>query len=211
MDSQVSIHFAHRAGTSWFELLLSIGCLVRPSGDLQRTSKNVWQLCGSQLYSKSYRSLWELHNPRYITRKCSRPSAIPRQYVHYNRRWNFTDDIIENFDSLGDLVASYPLITRTTHFVLVPGPLDVTINVILPRKPLLSSLVNRLKSKIPRLHLATNPCRIKFFSQEIVIFREDMMAMMLRNLVGVKPDVRNDDLKRYVRSVCCWSPSPYWL
>ena len=24
------------------------------------------------------------------------------------------------------------------------------------------------------------------------------MARMLRNLVGVKPDVRNDDLKRYV-------------
>ena len=25
-----------------------------------------------------------------------------------------------------------------------------------------------------------------------------MMGRMLRNLVGVKPDVRNDDLKRYV-------------
>lgn len=34
-----------------------------------------------------------------------------------------------------------------------------------------------------------------------MIFREDMMARMLRNLVGVKPDVRHDDLKRYVRSV----------
>ena len=55
-----------------------------------------------------------------------------------------------------------------------------------------------MKSKVPRLHLASNPCRIKFFNQEVVIFRENVMARMLRNLVGVKPDVRNDDLKRYV-------------
>jgi DNA polymerase epsilon subunit 2 len=32
------------------------------------------------------------------------------------------------------------------------------------------------------------------------VFREDLMARMLRNLVGVKPDVREDDLKRYVSS-----------
>jgi hypothetical protein len=33
------------------------------------------------------------------------------------------------------------------------------------------------------------------------------MARMLRNLVGVKPDVRNDDLKRYVSVTIpsgCW-------
>ncbi|KAL7282368.1 hypothetical protein ACG7TL_003838 [Trametes sanguinea] len=38
----------------------------------------------------------------------------------------------------------------------------------------------------------------EFFEQEIVIFREDLMSRMLRNLVGVKPDVKNDDLKRYL-------------
>ncbi|THH32936.1 hypothetical protein EUX98_g1271 [Antrodiella citrinella] len=105
----------------------------------------------------------------------------------------------DNFDILADLIASYPVITRYTHFVLVPGPLDLTITSILPRKPLMSSFVSRMKSRIPKIHFATNPCRIKFCDQEIVIFREDLMARMLRNLVGVKPDVTNDDLKRYVR------------
>ncbi|KAL6309658.1 epsilon DNA polymerase [Sparassis latifolia] len=104
----------------------------------------------------------------------------------------------DNFDSLAELISSYPSITRTTHFVFVPGPLDVTVNSVLPRKPLLSAFVSRLKSRIPKVHFATNPCRIKFFEQEIVIFREDLMSKMLRNLVGVKPDVRNDDLKRYL-------------
>ncbi|KZT12506.1 epsilon DNA polymerase [Laetiporus sulphureus 93-53] len=104
----------------------------------------------------------------------------------------------DNLDSLADLIASYPLITRTTHFVFVPGPLDVALNSVLPRRPLLSSFVSRLKSRVPKVHFSTNPCRIKFFEQEIVIFRENLMAKMLRNLVGIKPDVRNDDLKRYL-------------
>ncbi|TFK75812.1 epsilon DNA polymerase [Pluteus cervinus] len=104
----------------------------------------------------------------------------------------------ESFDALADLVASYPLITRYTHFVLVPGPLDPTVNSTLPRMHLMSSFTSRLRTKIPKLHLASNPCRIKFFNQEIVVFREDTMSRMLRNIVGVKPDARSDDLKRFL-------------
>ncbi|KAI0832362.1 epsilon DNA polymerase [Trametes gibbosa] len=104
----------------------------------------------------------------------------------------------EYFDALADVIASYPLITRSTHFVMVPGPLDITLNSVLPRRPLLSSFASRLKSRVPNIYFATNPCRIKFFEQEIVVFREDLMSRMLRNLVGVKPDVKNDDLKRYL-------------
>ncbi|KIJ99373.1 hypothetical protein K443DRAFT_133083 [Laccaria amethystina LaAM-08-1] len=104
----------------------------------------------------------------------------------------------DNFDELADLIASYPLITRKTHFIFVPGPLDITVNSTLPRRPLLAALVARLAAKVHKIHFATNPCRIKFFNQEIVVFREDLMAKMLRNVVGVKPDVRSEDLKRFV-------------
>lgn len=104
----------------------------------------------------------------------------------------------DNFDALADLIASYPIITRTTHFVLVPGPLDITRNSILPRRPLLSSFVSRLKAKVPKVYFATNPCRIKFCGQEIVIFREDTMAKMLRNTIRVKQEAEGEDLRRYV-------------
>jgi DNA polymerase epsilon subunit 2 len=106
---------------------------------------------------------------------------------------------LDNFDALGDLIATYHSVARNTYIVFVPGPLDITINSILPRRPLLSSFVNKLKSRVSRAHFASNPCRIKFFNQEIVIFREDLMAKMLRNVIGVKRDVRSEDLKRYVR------------
>ncbi|EGO01867.1 hypothetical protein SERLA73DRAFT_177419 [Serpula lacrymans var. lacrymans S7.3] len=104
----------------------------------------------------------------------------------------------ENFDALADLLASYSQITRTTHFVFVPGPLDIINNGALPRRPLLSSFVSRIKAKVPKAHFASNPCRLKFFGQEIVIFREDTMARMLRNTVGIKPNISGDDLRRYL-------------
>lgn len=106
--------------------------------------------------------------------------------------------LLDNFDALADLIASYPIITRSTHFVFVPGPLDITINSTLPRRQLLTTLTGKLKTKVHKVHFASNPCRIKFFDQEIVIFREDLMARMLRNVVGVKPDVKSEDLKRFV-------------
>lgn len=104
----------------------------------------------------------------------------------------------ENFDSLADLIASYPQITRETHFVFVPGPLDITGSSALPRRPILSTFTSHLRSKIPKVHFTSNPCRLKFFGQEIVIFREDTMARMLRNTIGIKPNVTGEDLRRYL-------------
>lgn len=104
----------------------------------------------------------------------------------------------ENFDSLADLIASYPQITRETHFVFVPGPLDITGSSALPRRPILSTFTSHLRSKIPKVHFTSNPCRLKFFGQEVVIFREDTMARMLRNTIGIKPNVTGEDLRRYL-------------
>ncbi|KNZ81530.1 DNA polymerase epsilon subunit B, partial [Termitomyces sp. J132] len=104
----------------------------------------------------------------------------------------------DNFEALADLIISYPPIIRETHFIFVPGPLDITVNGTLPRHHLLSSLVARLQSKVPKVHFATNPCRIKFFDQEIVIFRNDIMSRMLRHVVGVKPNVDSETLKRFL-------------
>lgn len=107
----------------------------------------------------------------------------------------------ERFEALADLLASYPVIVRNTHIILIPGPLDLAINSTLPRKPLLASVTAKLRSKVPKLHFGTNPCRIKFFHQEIVVFREDIMTKMLRNIIGIKPEVKGDDLKQYVCSI----------
>ncbi|KAI0773465.1 epsilon DNA polymerase [Irpex lacteus] len=106
----------------------------------------------------------------------------------------------DGFDALADLITSVPPLARTTHFLLIPGPTDLTSSSpsLLPRRPLLSSFTHKLKQKVPKLHFGSNPCRVRVCEQEVVVFREDLMGRMLRNLVGVKPDVREDDLKRYL-------------
>jgi DNA polymerase epsilon subunit 2 len=43
--------------------------------------------------------------------------------------------------------------------------------------------VQGLRKKIKNLSLASNPCRVKFYTQEIVIFRDDLLRRMMRHVV----------------------------
>lgn len=103
----------------------------------------------------------------------------------------------EGFDALTDLISSFPLIEHTCHFVFIPGPQDLCPSTMLPQRPIFRSFTQRLE-RLPKVHFCSNPCRIKFFGQEIVIFREDMMARILRNLINVKPETDAEVLKRFV-------------
>jgi len=107
--------------------------------------------------------------------------------------------ILDGFTALGDLIAEFPSIRSGSHFLFVPGPNDPWSSDILPRRPLPSFFTNRLVAKLPKTAVfGTNPCRVKFMSQEIVIYRQDLMGKMMRNLIGIKPDLESADLKRYV-------------
>ncbi|KAG6378675.1 hypothetical protein JVT61DRAFT_12946 [Boletus reticuloceps] len=69
-------------------------------------------MCGNftsrSIMQGSGQDIQRYHGMSEFTGKCIKDSS------HYT----------ENFDSLGQLIASYPQITRTTCFVFVPGPLD---------------------------------------------------------------------------------------
>ncbi|KIM29152.1 hypothetical protein M408DRAFT_328860 [Serendipita vermifera MAFF 305830] len=105
----------------------------------------------------------------------------------------------DGFTALGDLITEFPLIRSNSHFLFVPGPNDPWSSDVLPRRPLPSVFTSRLLSKLPKTAVfGTNPCRIKFMGQEIVVYRQDLMGKMMRNLVGVKPDLESADLKRYL-------------
>lgn len=73
----------------------------------------------------------------------------------------------------------------------MPGPSDPydVINSLLPRRPLPHSLVKDLKLKLPKVTFTSNPCRISYKSQEIVVYREDLMSRILRNTVRLKSDL----------------------
>lgn len=64
--------------------------------------------------------------------------------------------------------------------VLVPGPWDAGYAGVLPQPPLLAPLVAAVRERLPSVVFSSNPCRIRYCSQEVVVFRYDLQLEMLR-------------------------------
>ena len=67
--------------------------------------------------------------------------------------------------------------------MFVPGPGDPGITAALPRPGLRKSLVGRLPAVLPRVTFASNPCRVRYKSQDLVFIREDLQSRMRRACV----------------------------
>ena len=50
--------------------------------------------------------------------------------------------------------------------------------LMLPRNPLPNAIARGFKDKVPACTFASNPCRIKFYTQELVFHRDDVCAKM---------------------------------
>lgn len=89
----------------------------------------------------------------------------------------------ELFANLSKLLTTFENLLAFSHFLLIPGPTDPWSSAALPRPPIPEPLAKSLIAKIPNLTLGSNPCRVRWFSQEIVVFRDDLMGRMMRNAV----------------------------
>ncbi|KAJ3143556.1 DNA-directed DNA polymerase epsilon, subunit B [Geranomyces variabilis] len=94
------------------------------------------------------------------------------------------------WNGLADLLSDYRDLAQTSHFIFVPGPNDPWNANILPRPGLSRFFTERLRNRCPRAVFASNPCRIKYCTQEIIVFREDLANRMRRNaIVAHLPEV----------------------
>uniref|UniRef100_A0A7S3XUX9 DNA polymerase II subunit 2 n=1 Tax=Heterosigma akashiwo TaxID=2829 RepID=A0A7S3XUX9_HETAK len=91
------------------------------------------------------------------------------------------EDMIESFTALSDLLASFPALCAEGRFVFVPGPGDPGHGNVLPRMPLPRPLRQALGRRLPHAVFATNPCRLRVYTQELVLFREDLLRKMQRH------------------------------
>ncbi|GAC93425.1 telomere-associated helicase [Pseudozyma hubeiensis SY62] len=101
------------------------------------------------------------------------------------------------FAALGETLSAFPAVVRSSHIILVPGPQDPFSTSLVPRPPLpqvlVQPLLNKLKAMQGTIHLASNPCRISYFSQQIVVYRDDTMTRFLRNTVRIKDEEREQE------------------
>jgi hypothetical protein len=81
---------------------------------------------------------------------------------------------------LAQLLVKFPALLECSSFVFVPGPNDVLggSGTLLPRLPLPDIVTAELSRRVPASVFTSNPCRIKFYSQELVLFREDACARL---------------------------------
>ena len=89
--------------------------------------------------------------------------------------------------TLLDTIQLYPFLAQNARFLIVPGPGDVgACGHIAPRKPVPECFIHDYTStrggstsgsrgSIRHLTFASNPCRLRFYTQEIVVFREDLL------------------------------------
>uniref|UniRef100_A0A671V478 DNA polymerase epsilon subunit n=1 Tax=Sparus aurata TaxID=8175 RepID=A0A671V478_SPAAU len=90
--------------------------------------------------------------------------------------------------------------TFRSRFVFVPGPEDPGPGTILPRPPLADHITEEFRQRVPFSVFTTNPCRIQYCSQEIVIMREDLVNKMCRNCVRL-PNNNLDIPNHFVKTI----------
>lgn len=94
--------------------------------------------------------------------------------------------MIGSFEELANIICKFPRLQKEGKFVFVPGPNDVGMADILPRPPLPKYFTGALRSKLSHAHFCTNPCRIRYFSKELVFFRQDTVHKLRRQCI-LKP------------------------
>lgn len=88
-----------------------------------------------------------------------------------------------HFQALCDMLTDCTQLQATTDVVLVPSSDDPISANILPRAPLPELLIGDLKKRYPRIVLATNPCRLQYCTQQIVVCRADLVTKLCRNTI----------------------------
>ncbi|XP_039073256.1 DNA polymerase epsilon subunit 2 isoform X3 [Hyaena hyaena] len=106
----------------------------------------------------------------------------------------------DSLKTLADIICEYPNIHQSSRFVFVPGPEDPGFGSILPRPPLAESITDEFRQRVPFSVFTTNPCRIQYCTQEIIVFREDLVNKMCRNCVRF-PSSNLDIPNHFVKTI----------
>lgn len=110
--------------------------------------------------------------------------------------------------NLGEMISPFTKLRESCKFIFVPGRGDPAAANILPRPPIPNSITKDLRDKLgDSVIFTTNPCRIQYCTQEIVLIRQDLVTKMCRNSIHF-PETGDipDHLTKTLLSQCTLSP-----
>lgn len=82
--------------------------------------------------------------------------------------------------SLAEQLFLLLFIQEESKFVFVPGPGDPGPGNVLPRPALPAYFTSDLRQLLPTAVFASNPCRMRLYTQEVVLFRSNLQNHMRR-------------------------------
>ncbi|XP_010535714.1 PREDICTED: DNA polymerase epsilon subunit B [Tarenaya hassleriana] len=108
----------------------------------------------------------------------------------------------QQFGKLGKMIGKHPRLKEHSRFLFIPGPDDAGPSTVLPRCSLPSYLTEELREIIPNAIFSSNPCRVKFYTQEIVFFRQDLLHRMRRScLIPPSTEETEDPFQHLVYTI----------
>ncbi|KAK3192937.1 hypothetical protein Dsin_024247 [Dipteronia sinensis] len=105
------------------------------------------------------------------------------------------------FGKLGQMIAAHPRLKDHSRFLFIPGPEDAGPSTALPRCALPKYLIEELQEYIPIAIFSSNPCRIKFYTQEIVFFRQDLLYRRRRSCLIFPSTEETDHFEHLVATI----------
>ncbi|KAK9461207.1 DNA polymerase alpha/epsilon subunit B-domain-containing protein [Lipomyces oligophaga] len=94
----------------------------------------------------------------------------------------------ENFNQLAQLLSKFPRLCSKSTFVFIPGPNDPWSSTasaggptLWPQRAIPDIFTSKVRRVLSKSVWASNPCRICYFSQEIVVCRDDFTSRFIRN------------------------------
>ncbi|KAL6583692.1 hypothetical protein OROMI_002981 [Orobanche minor] len=119
-----------------------------------------------------------------------------------NLSFNSYSSIRSQFGRLGKMIAAHQHLKDRSRFLFIPGPDDIGPSNVLPRCSLPKYITEELQNHIPNAVFLSNPCRIKFYTQEIVFFRQDMLYKMRRTcLMPPSTEETSDPFEHLVATI----------
>lgn len=109
----------------------------------------------------------------------------------------------ETFDTLATLLADFPGICTHSTLLFVPGDNDPWAShfsggsaTAFPRKSVPEVFLNRVKRVAKNVRCSSNPCRLGYFTSEIVVCRDDVVSRLQRSAIRFsKPPVEDMEME----------------
>lgn len=100
-------------------------------------------------------------------------------FISYHFSFDHFDKFKRLFEKFHDMLKKHSSIYENTKFIFVPSLSDPAVPKVFPRHPLPKSVVNCFPEGI----FLTNPCKFRFFSKTIQIFRDDLISRLTNSAI----------------------------